>query len=138
MASPNNGHFEPMSAVEASYYVRTMIHREASGPGEAEEAMGRLERRYGIGFWTLDHFQRGKAKTCDVSLYARIRAAFVDHCGKQANRLLEEAKTAQRVEPNDDVAAIQREIEALVARLAAAKGYPPQAPKVGNSEGAGR
>lgn len=25
-----------------------------------------------------------------------------------------------------------------LARLAAAKGYPPQAPKVGNSEGAGR
>lgn len=43
-------------------------------------------------------------------------------CVRQAARLLEEAKTAQAVEPNDDVAAIQNEIEALAARLALAKG----------------
>lgn len=110
-----------MSTVEATHLVRTMIHRESSGPGEAERAMERLASKYGISFWTLDYFRKGKAKTCDVTLYARIRAAFVDHCGRQAQRLLEEAKTAQRVEPNEDVAAILGEIEALAARLAIAK-----------------
>jgi hypothetical protein len=99
-----------------------MIHREAAGPGDAERAMERLEAKYGIGFWTLDHLRKGKAKTCDVSLYARIKAAFADHCGRQAARLLQEAETAQRVDPNEDVAAIEREIRALQARLAAAKG----------------
>jgi hypothetical protein len=110
-----------MSAVEASYLVRTMIHRESRGPGDAERAMGRLEAKYGIGFWTLDHLRKRKAKTCDVGLYARIKAAFIDHCGRQAARLLQEAETAHLVEPNEDVAAIEREIQALVARLEIAK-----------------
>jgi hypothetical protein len=110
-----------MSAVEASFFVRQMIHREAAGPGDAERAMSRIEARYGLGFWTLDHLRKGKAKTCEVGLYARIKAAFIDHCGKQAARLLIEAANAQAVETNEDVAAIQREIQALQARLAVAK-----------------
>lgn len=73
-----------MSATDATYYVRRMIERE--GP-DAERSMERLEAKYGIGFWTLDHFRRRKAKTCDVALFQRIQAAFVDHCGRQQNSL---------------------------------------------------
>lgn len=127
MAYPNKGNLEPMSAAEASFYVRQMIHREAHGPGDHERAMERLEAKYGLGFWTLDHLRKRKAKTCDVTLYARIKMAFADHCGRQAAVLLEAAKTAQAVEPNEDVATIQREIEALQARLAAAKGQKERA-----------
>ena len=122
MSYPNKGNLEPMSAAEASFYVREMIHREAKGPGDSERAMSRLEAKYGLNYWTLDHLRKRKAKTCDVTLYARIKAAFADHCGRQAARLLEEAKKVQALEPNEDVAGIQREIEALQARLAAAKG----------------
>ena len=121
MKSPKQGNLVPMSSVEASFFVREMIHREARGPGDHEPAMVRLEAKYGIGFWTLDHFRKRKAKTCDVALYAKIRLAFIDHCGRQARRLLDQAAMAQAVSPNDDVAAIQSEIEALHARLAAAQ-----------------
>lgn len=121
MAYPKQGNPTPMSAVEASGFVRAMIHREAAGPGDAERAMARIEAKYGVGYWTLDHLRKGKAKTCDVGLYARIKAAFIDHCGKQAARLLQEAENAQLKEHSEDVADIQRQIEALVARLAAAK-----------------
>ena len=129
MSYPNQGNPKPMSAAVASDYVRQMIHCESRGPGDYENAMARLEAKYGLGFWTLDHLRKNKAKTCEVTLYARIRAAFADHCGRQAARLLEEAKTVQAVEPNDDVAAIQNEIEALVARLALAKGKAERAVK---------
>lgn len=122
MQSPNQGNVKPMSTVEASYFVREMIHREARGPGDCEGAMSRLEAKYGIGFWTLDHLRKNKAKTCDVGLYARIKLAFIDHCGRQARRLLDEAAMVQAVNPNDDVADITREIQALQARLAAAQG----------------
>lgn len=121
MASPKKGFLVPMSAVEASFFVRQMIHREAAGPGDAERAMARIEAKYGVGFWTLDHLRKGKAKTCEVGLYARIKAAFIDHCGRQAERLLNEAANAQAVGVNEDVAAIQREIQALQARLETAK-----------------
>lgn len=122
MSYPKNGDLEPMSAAVASEYVRRMIHREGTGPGDCERAMQMIEAKYGIGFWTLDHLRRRKAKTVDVSLFARIKAAFIDHCGRQAASLLHEADMAMRIEPNDDVAAIEDEIRALVARLEAAKG----------------
>lgn len=122
MAYPKTGNLKPMSAAEASFYVRQMIHREAHGPGDHERAMERLEARYGLGFWTLDHLRKQKAKTCDVTLYARIKAAFADHCGRQAARLLREGEIVQAQEPNEDVAAIENEIRALAARLEAAKG----------------
>lgn len=127
MAYPKQGDIKPMSAVEASYLVRTMIHTGAKGPGDYERAMERLEAKYGIGFWTLDHLRKNKAKTCEVSLYSRIKLAFVDHCGRQARRLLDQAAMAQAVNPNDDVAAIQSEIQALHARLAAAQGKAKEA-----------
>jgi len=98
-----------------------MIHHEAKGPGDYERAMERLEAKYGVGFWTLDHLRKNKAKTCDVGLYARIKMAFIDHCGRKAQRLLDQAAKAQAVDPNDDVAAIEREIQALAARLEVAK-----------------
>ena len=66
MAYPKNGRFVPMSAAEATLYVRRMIHQEARGPGDAENAMGRLDIMYGLGFWTLDYFRRGEAKTCEI------------------------------------------------------------------------
>lgn len=131
MAYPNKGNFEPMSAAQASFYVRQMIHREARGPGDHERAMQRLEAKFGIGFWTLDHLRKNKAKTCDVSLFARIKSAFAAHCGTQARKLMIEADTAMAVNPNDDVAAIQREIAALQARLAAATGQAPLTPHNG-------
>jgi len=129
MAYPNKGNLKPMSAAEASFYVRQMIHREAHGPGDHERAMERLEARYGLGFWTLDHLRKQKAKTCDVSLFARIKAAFADHCGKQAAKLLIEAETAMAVNPNDDLAAIEDQIRSLVAKLEAAKGQAARAAK---------
>lgn len=127
MAYPKTGNLKPMSAAEASSYVRQMIQLEARGPGDHERAMERLEAKYGLGFWTMDHLRKNKAKTCDVTLYARISNAFADHCGRHAARLLQDAMKAQAVEPNEDVAAIQREIEALQARLAAAKGVTAKA-----------
>lgn len=129
MAYPNKGNLKPMSAAEASFYVRQMIHREAHGPGDHERAMERLEARYGLGFWTLDHLRKQKAKTCDVSLFARIKAAFADHCGKQAAKLLIEAETAMAVNPNDDLAAIEDQIRSLVAKLEVAKGQAARAGK---------
>ncbi len=122
MAYPNEGNPNPMTAAQASIYVREMIHRKAKGPGDHERAMQRLEAKYGVGFWTLDHLRKNKAKTCDVSLFARIKSAFADHCGRQARKLMLEAEMAMAVNPNDDVAAIQREIAALQARLEAATG----------------
>lgn len=110
-----------MSTAVATEYVRRMVALEARGPGDTDGAMTRLEAKYGLSFWQLSHLRGGRAKTVDVSLFERIRAAFIDHCGRQAARLLHEAEMAQAVTPDDDIGRIEGEIRALAARLEAAK-----------------
>lgn len=52
--------------------------------------MHRLEARYGIGFWQLSHLRSGRAKSVDLSLYARIRGAYLDYCERQISTLQHE------------------------------------------------
>lgn len=79
-----------MSVEAATDYVRTMVQRESHGPGDLDNAMRRLEAKYGLPFWTLWHLRKGKAKTVEASLLARIRGAYLDMCQRQASNLLHE------------------------------------------------
>jgi hypothetical protein len=81
---------QPMSVEAATGYVRTMVQRESRGPGDLDNAMTRIEAKYGLPFWTLWHLRRGKAKTVEASMLARIRAAYLDMCQRQASNLLHE------------------------------------------------
>ena len=111
------------SAQMASGYVRRMVENETRGWGDQENALTRLEAKYGLPFWTLQNLRTGRAKTVEASLFNRIKAAFVDQCGRHATRLLHEAEMARVGEPNVDVdlADIENQIRALAARLEAAK-----------------
>lgn len=110
-----------MSVESATEYVRTMVQRESHGPGDLDNAMERLEARYGLPFWSLWHLRRGRAKSVDVSLYERIRCAYFDMCGRQAANLLHEieVEAAAGDDTNSDLAdrlrAIAAEIEARKA-----------------------
>lgn len=111
----------PMSASEATEIVRFMINQEAKCPGDYAPAMDRLAGQYGVSRWTLEHLNKGKAKTCDVSLYTKLKLMLIDHCQREAKILLERAAIAQAVGANDDVRDIADEIRTLAARLEAAK-----------------
>ena len=106
----------PMSVEAATEYVRTMVQRESRGPGDLDNAMTRIEAKYGLPFWTLWHLRRGKAKTVEASLLARIRAAYLDMCQRQASNLLHEIKieAATGDDADGDIAA---ELEALLAKI---------------------
>jgi hypothetical protein len=110
----------PMSVEAATEYVRTMVQRESHGPGDIDNAMQRLEQRYGLPFWSLWYLRKGKAKTVETSLYARIRGAYLDMCQRQASTLLHEIKieAATGDDLDSDIAA---ELEALVAKIKAKK-----------------
>ena len=107
-----------MSVEAATEYVRTMVQRESRGPGDLDNAMIRIEAKYGLPFWTLWHLRRGKAKTVEASMLARIRAAYLDMCQRQASNLLHEIKieAASGDDLDSDIAA---ELEALVAKIKA-------------------
>jgi len=113
------------SAEVATGFVRRMVENETRGWGDTDNALTRLEARYGLPFWSLQNLRTGRAKTVEATLFDRIKAAFVDHCGKHAARLLHDAEMAK--EANVDVADIEDQIRALVARLEDAKAHQKRA-----------
>jgi hypothetical protein len=110
-----------MSVVDASTYAREMVRLEASRVGNADVAMSRLEAKYGISRWQLDHLRKNKAKTCDVSLYARIRAAYIDLCERQVTKLQHEISIEKALNADDALEDLEREARSLAARIAAKK-----------------
>jgi len=112
-----------MSVEAATEYVRTMVQRESRGPGDLDNAMNRIEQRYGLPFWTLWHLRKGKAKTVEASLLARIRAAYLDMCQRQASNLLHEIEMEAAADHDTDqdladrLRAIAAEIEAKRAAV---------------------
>ncbi len=107
-----------MSVDAATDYVRTMVQRESHGPGDLDNAMRRLEAEYGLPFWTLWHLRKGKAKTVEASLLARIRGAYLDMCQRQASNLLHEIKMEAAADHDLD-SDIATELEALLAKIQA-------------------
>lgn len=108
----------PMSVEAATEYVRTMVQRESRGPGDLDNAMNRIEQRYGLPFWSLWHLRKGKAKTVEASLLARIRAAYLDMCQRQASNLLHEIEVEAAM-GDDTLEDLEAEARALAAKIQA-------------------
>lgn len=91
MTSPNLGNEVPnVSAATATHYVQKMVQLETISSKTKERAIEKLARDYGFTESQLIHLDKAKAKSCDVSLYARIKAAYYDRAASLARRLLHE------------------------------------------------
>lgn len=96
MALPNSGNEVPsVSAATATEFVQRMVKLETVSSGTQERAIEKLARDYGLTESQLTHLFKARAKTCDVSLFARIRAAYYDRCAKMAARLLHEIEIGE-------------------------------------------
>lgn len=106
----------PMSVEAATEYVRRMTKLESEGPGDIDNALRRLSARFGLGFWTLWHLRKGKAKSCDSGLYASIRRSYLELCAIKASNLLHEIniEAAAGDESNRDLADRLEEILAEI------------------------
>ena len=80
-----------MTAVlHAQEMARVMVQRESRGNGDIDNAMGRLEARYGIPkqtFWSLKY---RPPKDVFVSVYLKIMAAYQAECERQERLLSHE------------------------------------------------
>lgn len=112
---------EMSSAEMAAGYVRRMVESETKGWGDQENALARLEARYGLPFWSLNHIRTGRAKTVEAGLFARIRGAYLDLCERQITKLQHEIAVEKALNQDDSLQDLEREAEALAARIAAKK-----------------
>lgn len=108
------------SAVTAQSYVKKMVERESVGWGDLSQALDRIERKYGLPFWTLNNIRIGRAKTVEASMFARIRSAYLDMCERQITKLtheleLERGLHGDALDPN-----LLAEVQILAAKVKAA------------------
>ena len=102
---------DDVSAAQA--WANELVRREARGPGDLENAMRRLEARYGIPwrtFWAL----RYRPPT-DVlhGIYERLRTAYLAECDRQT-RLLRHEIEITKIIAGPDAPAV-RAASALVS-----------------------
>jgi hypothetical protein len=110
------------SAVAAQSYVKRMIERESAGWGDMNSAITRIERKYGIPFWTMNNIRTGRAKTIEAGVFARIRAAYIDMCERQISRLQHELEIER--ERNGDAldSDLLAQVQSLAEKVQKAKG----------------
>lgn len=101
---------------------REIVAREARGPGDVENAMRRLEAKYGLDFWSQWVCRYRRKTTNDFA--TKIQMVWVDLLGRSVKRDLEalrieEAKGRKNAET--ELADLVSEAEALLARIAAKK-----------------
>ena len=129
MTYPNFEHPVPTMTVEAATTYARRVHgfieadADASGlPGEEalDYAYDRFERVHGIGRWTVEHLRKGKAKTCDVGVFARLRGAYLDLCQRQVAKLQHQIEV-EKATGDDALEDLEAEARALAERIAAKK-----------------
>ena len=107
------------AASDARSWANDLILRESRGPGDTENAMRRLEHRYGIPWRTFWAFRYRPPPDVFVSVYDRLRAAYHAECERQT-RLLKHEIEISKIIAGPDAPAV-RAAEALLAENETAK-----------------
>ncbi len=79
----------------AREWAKELIRRESRGPGDFDNAMRRLEARYGIPATTFFRLRHGRLKEIYASTYVRLQAAYLAECERQTRILQQQAEIAK-------------------------------------------
>ncbi len=98
--------------IEAREWANTLVRRESRGPGDLENAMRRLEARYGIPWRTFWSLRYRPPEDILTNVYFRLLQAFQSECQRQKRLIEHELKIAEAA--GLPVAHIAAETAALV------------------------
>lgn len=92
---PNGKIMSDVFVSNAQEWANELVRRESRGPGDYENAMRRLESRYGIPWQTFWRLRHGRLKDVYVSTYVRLQAAYQAECERQMRLLAHEIEIAK-------------------------------------------
>lgn len=107
-----------MTVEAASNYASALLEYEQRG-ADTEAALFRIEQRYGISPNQLMHLRSRRAKSCDVSLFARLRGAYLDMCQRTVSKLQNEI--AREAASDADLEDLEARVRVLAAEVKARK-----------------
>lgn len=112
---------EMSAAIEAQGFIEKMLAKETTGRwGDLLPALERIESKYGLPFWTLNHLRTGRAKTCEGGMLRRIKAAYYDMCERQILNIKHELEMDGRL-GDDDNSDLLAQVSLLAAEVKAKK-----------------
>lgn len=96
---------------QAVGWSKDLTRSHARGPGDIENAMRSVERSYGIDYWTLWRlrYRRNEIKTIGVSVYMRLREAYLAECDRQMRKLRNESEITKAIAGPDAPAVVAAE-----------------------------
>lgn len=80
---------------QAVEMARSLVNREVRGPGDTENAMHRVERKYGVPYSTLWALRYRKPKDILIGAFLKVAAAYEAQCQEQLKRLEHERAITQ-------------------------------------------
>lgn len=78
-------------------WANELVRRESKGPGDYENAMRRLEARYGIPWQTFWRLRHRPPKDIFISIYVRLQAAYMAECERQMRLLKHEIEITKLI-----------------------------------------
>lgn len=120
MTLPKNEHLSTstMTIEAAGNYAANLLEIEVYRTGNVDTALHQIEQRYGISPNQVMHLKKRRAKQCDVSLFARLRLAYLDVCAREARKLQHIIETDKATDHVVDQSLADR-LNALAAEIAA-------------------
>lgn len=73
----------------------------------------------GFGSGLFMHLRSKRAKSCDVSLFARLRGAYLDLCERQVSKLQHQIAVEKATNDDDDLRNMEADLAALAAKIEA-------------------
>lgn len=110
---------QAMTVEAASNYASLLLEYEQRG-SDVDSALFRLEQRYGLSPNQVMHLRSRRAKTCDVSLFARLKSAYLDLCERNVSKLQHQI-AIEKASGDDDLEDLEAEARALAEKIAARK-----------------
>lgn len=80
---------------EAQMWASHMVLRESRGPGDTENAMRRLENRYGIPWRTFWNLRYRPPADILVGVWRQLHSAYEQECSRQERLLAHERHVAE-------------------------------------------
>lgn len=86
-------------------WSKKLTRMKASGPGDTDNAMRRIEREYGIDYGVLWALRYRRPKDILTSWYFRLKAAYEAECARQQRILQNEIEITKAIGAGKDAVA---------------------------------
>jgi hypothetical protein len=126
-AENDNREVKAMSIADAftadftAEYARKIVEIETRGNGDQLNALERAGRRCGMSARALRRLINGETKDPGISIFGKVRKAYLDLCESQINKLIHEVEADKKRFGDAAFADIGEEVQALAEKLRRAK-----------------